>query len=278
MGSKQPMKPSKHVTEARAAAQRAKLDNQAQSRRKAAEAAMTPKRTKGKQQHRNLLARRRARTTIEHAVADYLADHEGGNHSLKTLQWHQTALGLLRHFLEEERGITLVGEVDASDISAWFATMRKTPTGRGSIRSERTIQTYARSARAFFHWLVRREIIERNPFDRVVFPKVGKPLIRIIEPEEFEQLLLACTPPGEMGRLADRAATQRALEGTFHQRCKGHVPPVLLEHLQEQGIFCWGTGHDYPIDDEQTMGIAMLHHVPLNVWTFYQPQTIHHSL
>jgi site-specific recombinase XerD len=84
----------------------------------------------------------------------------------------------------------------------------ETPTGRGSIRSERTIQTYARSARAFFHWLVRRETIERNPFDRVVFPKVGKPLIRIIEPEEFEQLLLACTPPGEMGRLADRAAAR----------------------------------------------------------------------
>ena len=30
--------------------------------------------------------------------------------------------------------------------------------------------------------------------------KVGKPLIRIIEPEEFERLLLACTPPGEMDR------------------------------------------------------------------------------
>lgn len=38
---------------------------------------------------------------------------------------------------------------------------------RGKVRSERTIQTYARSARAFFHWLVRRETIERNPFDRV---------------------------------------------------------------------------------------------------------------
>jgi site-specific recombinase XerD len=86
--------------------------------------------------------------------------------------------------------------------------MRKIPTSRGKVRSERTIQTYARSARAFFHWLVRREILERNPFDRVVFPKVGKPLIRTIEPEEFEQLLLACTPPGEIGPFADRAAAR----------------------------------------------------------------------
>ena len=56
--------------------------------------------------------------------------------------------------------------------------------------------------RAFFHWLVRREILERNPFDRVVFPKVGKPLIRTISPEEFERLLLACTPPNEAGPIA----------------------------------------------------------------------------
>jgi site-specific recombinase XerD len=146
--------------------------------------------------------------TVGSDVEDYLLDHEGGNHSLKTLQWHRTALGLLQRFLEQERGITLVGEVDAQDINAWFAHMRKTPGGYGKPRTERTVQTYARSARAFFHWLMRREIIERNPFDRVVFPKVGKPLIRIIEPEEFERLLLACTPPGEVGPLVDRAAAR----------------------------------------------------------------------
>src|SRR5207245_9091471 len=104
--------------------------------------------------------------------------------------------------------LALVGEIDAPDINAWFVYLRKTPGGHGKIRSERTIQTYARSARAFFHWLVRCEIIDRNPFDRVTFPKVGKPLIRPIEPEDFARLLLACTPPGEMGPLADRAAAR----------------------------------------------------------------------
>ena len=157
---------------------------------------------------RILLASRRANTTIERAIEDYLLDHEGGNSSPKTLQWHKTSLGFLRDFLEQEREITLVGEVDAPDINAWFAHLRKTPGSRGAPRSERTVQTYARSARAFFHWLIHRELIERNPFDRVVFPKVGKPLIRTIEPEEFERLLVACTPPGEVGPLADRAAAR----------------------------------------------------------------------
>ena len=212
MTSKRPTQPSKHVTEARAAAQRAKLDAQAEARKtadKEQSSQTTPrKRTRGKQEQQRLLAKRRAGTTLQGAIADYLLDHEGGNSSLKTLQWHQTALGLLRIFLEQERSITLVGEVDAPDINAWFAHMRKTPGSRGQPRSERTIQTYARSARAFFHWLVRRETIERSPFDRVVFPKVGKPLIRTIEPEEFERLLLACTPPGEVGPFVDRAAAR----------------------------------------------------------------------
>ena len=212
MTSKRPTQPSKHVTEARAAAQRAKLDAQAEARRtadKAHTSQTTPrKQAPGKKEQQRLLANRRAGTTLQRAIADYLLDHEGGNSSLKTLQWHQTALGLLRSFLEQERSITLVGEVDAPDINAWFAYMRKTPGSRGQPRSERTIQTYARSARAFFHWLVRRETIERSPFDRVVFPKVGKPLIRTIEPEEFERLLLACTPPGEVGPFVDRAAAR----------------------------------------------------------------------
>src|SRR5438046_7042494 len=114
----------------------------------------------------------------------------------------------MRTYFEKERGITLVGEVGAADINAWFAQMRKSPGGHGKPRSERTIQTYARSARAFFHWLVRRELIARNPFDRVTFPKVGKPLIQTIDADEFERLLLACTPPHESGPIAERAAVR----------------------------------------------------------------------
>ena len=208
MESQQPKRASKQVTEARSRAQRAKLDAQDEARRLASEKTSATQQRRNGHQQQQMLAKRRAKATIGQAIADYLLDHEGGNSSDKTLQWHRTALGLLQSFLQEERGISLIGEVDAPDINAWFASMRKTPTSRGKVRSERTIQTYARSARAFFHWLVHREILARNPFDRVAFPKLGKPLIRTIEPEEFEQLLLACTPPGEIGPFADRAAAR----------------------------------------------------------------------
>src|SRR5260370_29161505 len=186
-------------------AQRAKLDAQSEERNdRAGNEAVTPKRKhpRGKKEQQRLLTNRRANTTIGRAIDDYLLDHMGGNSSDKTLEWHRTALGLMRTYFEGERGISLVGEIDAPDINAWFAYMRTSPGGHGKPRAERTIQTYARSARAFFHWLVRREIIDSNPFDRVTFPKVGKPLVQTIDAEEFERLLLACAPPNETAPIA----------------------------------------------------------------------------
>ncbi len=197
------------VTEARATAQCAKLDAQAEVRNdQVVETARTTKRKllRGKKEQQRLLNNRRTNTTIGRAIDDYLLDHVGGNSSDKTLEWHRTALGLMQIYFERERGITLVGEIDAPDINAWFAHKRTRPGGHGKPRSEGTIQTYARSARAFFHWMVLRETIGSNPFDSMTFPKVGKPLIQTIDADEFAWLLLACTPPNETGPIAERAA------------------------------------------------------------------------
>ncbi len=79
MTSSSSKQPSTHVTEERAAAQRAKLDAQVQ-RRAAEEKTVTRAKgatSKGKQAA--LLLKRRASTTVERAIADYLLDHEGGN-------------------------------------------------------------------------------------------------------------------------------------------------------------------------------------------------------
>jgi site-specific recombinase XerD len=190
------------VTEARAKAQRARLEAQVEARQEEEKEAATQKPQSKKMARQEVQTKRRM---IETLIEAYMQDHIGGNHSEKTLEWHQTALGLMRRFFEEELDIYQIDDVEADDISAWFAHMRTTPGARGKMRSERTIQTYARSARAFFHWLIHRGTLDLNPFDRVVFPKVGRPLIQTITNEEFEQLLLACAPPNETGYLAERA-------------------------------------------------------------------------
>jgi site-specific recombinase XerD len=194
------------VAEARAKAQRVKLDIQAEARLGQGGQEAVVQATSGRKAAREgMQARWR---DIETLIEAYIQDHIGGNHSEKTLEWHRTALGLMRHFLEEERDITSIDDVEADDISAWFAQMRLTPAAHGKVRSERTIQTYARSARAFFHWLVRRGTLEHTPFEHVVFPRVGRPLIQTISDEEFEKLLLACAPPNETGPFAERAAVR----------------------------------------------------------------------
>src|SRR5258708_9512970 len=51
-----------------------------------------------------------------------------------------------------------------------------------------------------------------SPSNRVKMPKVGKPVIRIIEFDEFERMLKACAPPHEVGPITDcNAARNRAI-------------------------------------------------------------------
>ncbi|HEU0000435.1 MAG TPA: hypothetical protein VFQ36_06030 [Ktedonobacteraceae bacterium] len=59
----------------------------------------------------------------------------------------------MRTYLERVRGITLVGEIDAPDISGWFADMRTSPGSRDKMRSERTIHQSSRSAGKSRHQL-----------------------------------------------------------------------------------------------------------------------------
>lgn len=113
------------VIQARAKAQRAKIDQEAQSRQQ--QAALFEEEKREEETHpQKMQARRRTKMTVERAIDDYLDDHIGGNHSDKTVEWHRTALGLLQAYLAESREITLVGEIDAPGITAWFTHL---PTG-----------------------------------------------------------------------------------------------------------------------------------------------------
>jgi site-specific recombinase XerD len=193
----------KPVTEARASAQRQKVERQRSQHLEQAD-----------QQERlpepaaRLSKKGTQATSAVQAMHIYIQDQIGGNRSPKTIEWHSTALGLFTTYLTEQERIMFVTEIDAMHITGWFTYLRTTLGGHGKVRSERTIQTYARSVRAFCHWLVRRRLIVLNPFNEVIFPKVGRPLIKIFTEEEFEKLLWACAPPNEQSPLAERAAVR----------------------------------------------------------------------
>jgi integrase/recombinase XerD len=158
---------------------------------------------------------RYAGKTIRAAIDDFLLDRESRNLSPKTLVQHRTSLAHLAKFLETQHGVTHLSMLEAVHLRAWLVFLAKEPGIRGKShipRTARTCRWYGQSMHAFCNWLSAEQYIEENPAERVELPRLEKPLIRIIEFDEFETLLAVCAPPQEKGFIADRnAARNRAI-------------------------------------------------------------------
>lgn len=154
---------------------------------------------------------RRVRRPLRASIDEYILDHRSQNHSPKTIEWHTLALGKLADYLEEQ-GITNIDDIERVHILSWLNKLATEPGAKGKVLAARSVNCYARSMRAFCNWLEMQGYVEVAPSNRVKMPKVGRPLIRIIEFEEFERMLKACTPPHETGPLTERnAARNRAI-------------------------------------------------------------------
>jgi site-specific recombinase XerD len=133
------------------------------------------------------------------AVDDYLMVHRSEGHSTKTLEWHTTALGFLLRYLTEAVGIEDPHELETAHLRRWVVWLGTPESvalrpGRTapSPRSKRTIHTYARSAHAFGKWLHEEGLTDIDVTHHFTLPKLSKPLIRILEEDEFARLLAAC--------------------------------------------------------------------------------------
>jgi site-specific recombinase XerD len=140
---------------------------------------------------------RRFPMTIEGGIQAYVQAQEARGRKSKTLEWHRTALQLFQQYLVNERHLRFVSQVTEREVRGWMAFLRSTPSSTGASRSETTIGTYARSARACCHWLVHTGALERSPFVKGMVPKSEKEAIHVLETEEFERLLLACRAGGD---------------------------------------------------------------------------------
>jgi len=146
--------------------------------------------------------------TIERTIQSYLQEQRANERSRKTMEWHQTALGLFQQYLVDERHLHLLCQITEAEVRGWVAFLRTTPSTKDTTRSAGTIATYARSVRAFCHWAVRNGHLESLPIVRGTVPKTGRKPIHVIETDEFERLLLACRAAGERDASAVRAAAR----------------------------------------------------------------------
>jgi hypothetical protein len=148
------------------------------------------------------------RLTIERAVQEYLQAHREVGHRLKTLEWHQTVLGHFQQYVLTECYLLLVNQITETTICNWLAFLARAPTARGLQRAASTVETYARSARAFFGWLVERRMLSCSPLSERAFPRTRVPLPHVVSPATFDQAMRAGFPrkvkaPGAM-RMAAR--------------------------------------------------------------------------
>jgi site-specific recombinase XerD len=148
------------------------------------------------------------RLTIDRAVQEYLQAHRTVEHRPKTLEWHHMALGHLQQYLLTECHLLLVNQITETTMRDWLVFLAQTPTTRGSQRSASTIETYARSVRAFFSWLVERGVLPCSPLSEQVFPRTSAPLPHVVSPASFEQLMRAGFPQKTKAHGAKRLAAR----------------------------------------------------------------------
>jgi hypothetical protein len=154
------------------------------------------------------LQTRWAPLSIERAIQAYLQEHREAGSSPKTLEWHQTALGLFQQYLVSERHLSLLCQITPSEVQGWLAFLRDVPSAPETGRCATTIFTYARSVRAFCSWAVRKGYLEQTPFVKALMPKAEQKVLHLIEPDEFERLLLVCRAGAESDGSAERAAVR----------------------------------------------------------------------
>lgn len=156
------------------------------------------------------------RLTMERAIRQYLQAHRTVGHRPKTLEWHQTVLSHLQQYLQTECHFVLVHQLTQTALRGWLERLSQTPTPKGALRSASTIETYARSARAFCGWLVEQGVLSCTPLSECFFPRTCAPLPHVVSPATFEQLMRAGFSQKTQAQRAKRLmARDRALLWVF---------------------------------------------------------------
>ncbi len=124
--------------------------------------------------------RKRPSVFIADAIQEYLEGQRTQHRRPKTLEWHETALRLFGQYLQTEQHCLLIDRITPFQVQSWLTCLAETPTARGTIRSPGTVQSYARSARAFCQWAVERRYRKQSPFTDLLLPHPKTAASRVI--------------------------------------------------------------------------------------------------
>lgn len=113
------------------------------------------------------------------------------NRSPLTVKAYGDDLRSLASFLGMDDDLTWAASISTADIRAWLADM-----SRSGI-SPRSLRRRTQAARAFFRWLQKNKVIDKNPAREVQLAKIGRKLPEFVRTDEMETLLDNPTPGGD---------------------------------------------------------------------------------
>jgi site-specific recombinase XerD len=105
-------------------------------------------------------------------LSDFLLDVEAGNRADSTILFYRQKLEVFLAFLTE-RDILVPSTITPQIVREFLVMLQKDHTAGG-------VHAYWRAIRAFMRFLVREEMIERNPLDKVRGPELEQPLLEPI--------------------------------------------------------------------------------------------------
>lgn len=98
------------------------------------------------------------------------------NYSENTIKSYETDCILFSKFLKKD-----ISLATSDDIRSYFKVL--------SDKSDKTLARSMSSLRAFYDYLIKKNIIKTNPMDNITSPKIGKYLPEVLSIEEVDKLL-----------------------------------------------------------------------------------------
>jgi integrase/recombinase XerC/integrase/recombinase XerD len=121
-------------------------------------------------------------------------------HSPKTARWYAQTCKYFLEFLKENNLSTRLADVGISQARAYMVDLQSRPKRRTTKPlSSHSINSWARSLRAFFSWLYQNDYTDENRLKIMRPPKPTEKEIEILRPEQVQSLLNACSPRTSTG-------------------------------------------------------------------------------
>lgn len=127
---------------------------------------------------------------------DFLLDVEAANRADATIRFYREKLEVFLKYLAEE-GVTTPDCITPPVLRRFLVMLKD---GR---RTSGGVHAFWRAIRAFVRFMVREDILDRNPLDKIRRLEVDQPILDPIEPKVLEALLYTCDT-SEVGK-RDRA-------------------------------------------------------------------------